>query len=97
MRLDVRRALLTIRSPHIGLEKINHMLRIAQEYDICNVSVELNQEDTRFAILFTKVRTSLFVEEWVKFWMRSFNVEYDLDFEVPENGPSVTGSRVSPV
>lgn len=93
MRLDVRHVVLTIKNPHLGLDKLNSILRVALEYDFCNVAVALNEENTQFALCFTRTRTSLFVEEWVKFWLRPFRVEYQLDFDDPENGPMLVTSR----
>jgi len=86
MYLEVRYVVLTIESPHLGLEKINNMLRVALEYDFCNVVINLDHEYTRFALHFRQARTSMFVEQWVKFWMRPHGVDYSIDFEIPGNG-----------
>ncbi|NNE67113.1 MAG: hypothetical protein HKN33_11165 [Pyrinomonadaceae bacterium] len=86
MRVDVNDVILTIHSSEIGLETINLMLAVAVNYEICDVTLALERENTKLGLHFKKTRTSVFVEEWVKFWMKPFKVEYELDFERPENG-----------
>ena len=81
-----------VESPHIDLERINQMLNVALDYDFCDVSLALDDENTKFGLHFKQVRTSVFVEQWVKFWMRPFSVDYNLNFDEPENGKKLAVS-----
>ena len=92
MRIDVNHVILTIHSPHMSLEKINEMLHVAVQYDFCDVALALDRDNTQFGLHFKRGRTSVFVEQWVKFWMKPFEVEYELDFERPENGKQLAVS-----
>lgn len=90
MYLEVRHAVLTIKRSYIDLDMINSMLKVALEFDFCEVSVTLGDENTKLALSFNKSRTSVFVEQWVIFWMRPFEVEYDLSFENSLNGKNLS-------
>lgn len=95
MRLDVRHVVLTIKRQNLELEQINNMLRVAADSGFCDVSLVLSEENTKFVLRFEQIRTSLFVEEWVKFWMRPFAIDYSLDFDAPENGSELVTERKS--
>ncbi len=66
-------------------ETINRILQVAAEYELCDVSFETSHQNTTFMLTFKKERSSIFVNEWVKFWMRPFDVEYKLKFEEEDN------------
>ncbi len=90
MYLEVRHAVLTIKRPHIDLEQINQMLDVALKYEFCDVLLTLDEENTRFDLHFKSIRTSVFVEQWVIFWMRPFGVHFELNFDSPLNGPELS-------
>ena len=83
MIFEVRHVVLTLKRPHMGLDEINRLLQIALYYNQCSVSVALDGDQTRFMLYFKKGRTDLYVREWVKFWMRPFDLEYELRFMKP--------------
>ena len=84
MIFELRHVVLTLKRPHMGLDEINRLLQIALYYNQCSVSVALDGDTTRFMLFFKKDRTELYVREWVKFWMRPFDLEYQLKFVKPE-------------
>lgn len=85
MHFEVRRVVMTITRPVLEFETINCILQVAAEYELCDVSFETSHQDTTFTLIFRKEKSSIFVNEWVKFWMRPFDVEYKLKFEEDEN------------
>ena len=87
-------AVLRIDNPNIAVETINEMLRIAFESDLCEVKVVPDNEATQFELWFHRERTSIFISEWVKYWMRPFDVEFKLSFE--ESPPEMVYRKLEP-
>ena len=89
MYLEVRQAVLKLKNPHLGVDKINKMLEIALEYGFCEVEADVEDDGPKFILDFENVKTSVFIEQWVKHWMRPFGVDYRLSFDNPANGPKI--------
>jgi hypothetical protein len=97
MYLEVRQAVMKVMCPHIDPVRLNKILKVALEYDFCDVSVESEEDNTNFFLKFRKSRTSVFVEQFAMFWMRPFGFEYSIDFDVPENGRELPIKCEAPV
>ena len=94
MYLEVRHVAMQVKCQQFDLDKINKMLEMAQEYDFCDIEVALENSTTLLDLNFKQARTSIFIEQWAKFWMRPFGVEYKLDFTAAVNGREIITSYV---
>ena len=79
----VNRAVISIEDPFMDLELINCLLRVALEYNLCEVDVTVDGVGAHFALKFREHRSAVFIFEWVKFWMRPFGFDYKVKIVKP--------------
>lgn len=84
MEESARRAVITIDDPFMDMELINCLLRVALEYELCEVDVAVDKNGSHFALKFTEERSAVFIFEWVKFWMRPFGFDYKVNLVRPK-------------
>ena len=77
----VRRAVISIEDPYMDLELINCLLRVALEYQLCEVDVAVDKNGAHFGLKFKEERNAVFIFEWVKFWMRPYGFDYKVNLE----------------
>ena len=77
----VRRAVISIDDPYMDLELINCLLRVALEYNLCDVDFDVDSGGAHFGLKFHEERTAVFIFEWVKFWMKPYGFDYKIKIE----------------